>query len=467
MKAFMDENFLLETETAKLLYHDFAKDMPIFDFHCHLSAKEIAENQSFFNLTEVWLSDDHYKWRALRTNGIEEEWITGNADGKEKFNKWAETVPYTIGNPLYHWTHLELKRYFNISKPLSAQTADEIWEHCNKLLSTEAFTAQELIKRSNVKGLCTTDDPLDDLKYHIELKENEAFDVHVLPTFRPDGALMAESSSFSDWIEKLEKITGIEIDTFSGLEKGLEARVKYFHEVGCRLSDHGLDSNFYLEADEEEVNHIFKKGMSNEELSKDDIIKYKTAVMKTLGKLYANHGWVMQLHIGALRNTNSKKLKSIGPNSGFDSIADFTYAEDLSNLLNSLDFTNSLPKTIIYNLNPRDNYLIASMIGNYQEEIPGKIQFGTAWWFGDQRDGMVDQIKVLANCGLLSRFIGMVTDSRSFLSYTRHEYFRRILCNVIGNWVENGEYPADFDTLGNIVRDICYFNIERYLAIES
>jgi glucuronate isomerase len=466
VKAFMDENFLLETETAKVLYHDFAKNMPIFDYHCHLSAKEIAENKSFSNMTEVWLDDDHYKWRALRSNGIQEEWITGDGDEKEKFNKWAETVPYTIGNPLYHWTHLELKRYFDITSPLSGQTANEIWEQCNKLLNTDAFTAQELIKRSNVKGLCTTDDPLDDLKYHKEIKGNEAFDVLVLPTFRPDGALNVESESFCDWIEKLEEITGVKIDSFSSFVLCLEARVKYFHEIGCRLSDHDLNSNFYLEADDEEINNIFKKGLSNESLSNDEIIKYKTAVMMSLGKLYHEHGWAMQLHIGALRNNNSKKLNSIGPNTGFDSIADFTYAKDLSNLLNSLDFVNTLPKTIIYNLNPRDNYMIASMIGNFQEEMPGKIQFGTAWWFSDQREGIVDQIKVLANCGLLSKFVGMLTDSRSFLSYTRHEYFRRILCNVIGSWVENGEYPADFDTLGEIVEDICYFNIERYLEIE-
>ncbi|WP_209121810.1 glucuronate isomerase [Alkalihalobacillus sp. BA299] len=463
----MDENFLLETDTAIKLYHDFAKDMPIFDYHCHLSAKEIAENKSFSSLTDIWLTDDHYKWRALRSNGIKEEWITGNADEKAKFDKWAETVPFTIGNPLYHWTHLELQRYFGIMTPLNKGTANEIWETCNQLLKTEAFTAQELIKRSNVKGICTTDDPLDDLTYHIELKENEAFDVHVLPTFRPDGALTVESPSFNHWVSKLEEITGLSIKTYTDFVEGLEARVHFFHEVGCRLSDHGLDTNFYLETSDEEVDRIFKKGLLNEELTTNEIIKYKTAVMKSLGKLYADYGWAMQLHIGALRNNNTKKLEAVGPNTGFDSIADFTYAEDLSHLLNSLDYKNSLPKTIIYNLNPRDNYMIGSMIGNFQEDVPGKIQFGTAWWFNDQRDGMEDQIKVLANCGLLPKFIGMLTDSRSFLSYTRHEYFRRILCNIIGSWVEKGEYPADFEILGKIIEDICYFNIEKYLGIES
>lgn len=467
MKAFMDEDFLLESETAKTLYHEFAKDMPIFDYHCHLTAKEIAENKTFANLAEIWLDGDHYKWRALRSNGVPEEWVTGKADDREKFQKWAETVPFTLGNPLYHWTHLELKRYFGIAKPLSPKTADEIWETCNALLQAEEFTAQQLIKRSNVKGLCTTDDPLDDLAYHKQIKEDESFDVHVLPTFRPDGALNIESPSFKEWISRMEEVTGVTVENFTGLVEGLEARVQYFHESGCRLSDHGLDSNFYLEASDEELNRIFAKALAQETLEKDEIVKYKTAVMKALGKMYAQHGWAMQLHIGALRSNNQRKLESVGPNTGFDSIHDFIYAEDLSNLLNALDYEGVLPKTIIYNLNPRDNHMVASMIGNFQEEIPGKIQFGTAWWFNDQRDGMEEQIKVLANHGLLARFVGMLTDSRSFLSYTRHEYFRRILCNIIGKWVENGEYPADFDILEIIIKDICYGNIETYLAIES
>jgi glucuronate isomerase len=467
MKAFMDENFLLETETAQSLYHTFAKDMPIFDYHCHLSAKEIAEDKSFSNLTEIWLNDDHYKWRALRSNGIEEKWITGDGDAKGKFMKWAETIPYTIGNPLYHWTHLELQRYFNVTKPLNGKTAQEIWDKCNDLLASKEFSARELIKRSNVKGICTTDDPLDDLIYHKQLKEERDFDVKVLPTFRPDGALNVDSDDFSDWIGRLENAANSRIESFSDLVASLETRIQYFHEAGCRLSDHGLDSNFYLEAEEQEINRILGKGLGNEKLTQVEVIKYKTAMMKSLGRLYKKYGWAMQLHIGALRNNNQRKLEEVGPNAGFDSIADFTYAEDLSNLLNSLDYDESLPKTILYNLNPKDNYMIASMIGNFQDEIPGKVQFGTAWWFTDQRDGMVEQIKTLANCGLLSRFIGMLTDSRSFLSYTRHEYFRRILCNVIGNWVENGEYPADWDTLEDIVKNICFFNIESYLGIES
>jgi glucuronate isomerase len=464
MKTFMDEDFLLETETAKKLYHQFAKDMPIYDYHCHLSAKEIAENKSFSNMTEIWLNDDHYKWRALRFNGIEEKWITGDGADKEKFIKWAETVPYTLGNPLYHWTHLELQRYFGITENLSPKTAEKIWTRCNELLNNEDFTAQELIKKSNVKALCTTDDPLDDLKYHKQLLQKQDFNVKVLPTFRPDGALSIEKESFTKWIDELQDITNVEMDSFSALIKGLSKRIIYFHEAGCRLSDHSFESNFYIEADKEEVNQIFKKAIGKEILSKTEVIKYKTALMIELGKLYHKWDWAMQLHIGALRNNNTKMLKLAGQNTGFDSMGDFSYAEDLSNLLNSLVTDNSLPKTILYNLNPRDNYMIASMVGNFQEEVPGKVQFGTAWWFGDQRDGIVDQIKVLSNCGLLARFIGMLTDSRSFLSYTRHEYFRRILCNVIGSWVENGEYPQDFITLEKIVKDICYFNVEEYLS---
>ncbi|MFG6147505.1 glucuronate isomerase [Halobacillus sp. B23F22_1] len=466
MKPFMDENFLLETETAKVLYHEYAKDMPIFDYHCHLSAKEIAENKSFSNLTEVWLDGDHYKWRALRTMGIDEEFITGDADEKAKFYKWAETIPYAIGNPLYHWTHLELQRYFNIHTPLSPATAEEIWKESNKLLSTEDFTPQQLIKRSNVHGLCTTDDPLDDLRYHRELKENESFKAMVLPTFRPDGALNIENASFVQWIEKLQELTGLPINSYENFINGLEVRVDYFHEQGCRLADHGLDSNFYMKASMQEVNEIFTKGRRRESLTEEEVIKFKTAVLQSLGRLYAKEGWAMQLHIGGLRNNNTKKLKQVGANAGFDSIADFAYAEDLSSLLDSLDYTDSLPKTIVYNLNPRDNYMIASMIGNFQGEIPGKVQFGSGWWFNDQRDGMVEQLKALANCGLLPAFVGMLTDSRSLLSFTRHEYFRRILCNVIGNWVENGEYPLDHSMLKKMVEDICFNNIMEYLQIK-
>lgn len=467
MKHFMDENFLLETETARMLYHDYAKDMPIFDYHCHLSAQDIAENRSFRNMTEVWLEDDHYKWRLLRSNGVAEEYITGDKSDKEKFDKWAETVPSTIGNPLYQWTHLELRRFFGVEELLSTKTADHIWETCNRMLQQPSFTAQELIKRSNVKALCTTDDPVDGLAYHKQLKDDTQFNVKVLPTFRPDAALNIDHQGFAQWIDKLEKTTGVKVESYQSLVDALRLRVVYFHEVGCRLSDHGMELSFYQEWTEEEIDQIVNKRLAGEHLDDHEIEKYKTAVFIALGRMYAEYGWAMQLHIGAIRSTNTRMLKAIGPNTGFDSIADEPFAADLARLLDALDVTQSLPKTILYCLNPRDNYVVASMIGNFQEGIPGKIQFGTAWWFNDQRDGIEEQLKALANVGLLARFVGMLTDSRSILSYTRHEYFRRILCNMIGKWVENGEYPADFDLLGGIVQDICYNNIERYLAIQA
>lgn len=462
----MDEDFLLDTDTAKRLYHDCAKDMPIFDYHSHLPAKEIAENKTFANITEIWLGGDHYKWRLLRSNGVPEEYITGNRSDKEKFYKWAETVPYMIGNPLYHWTILELKRYFGVTEVLSAKNADEIWEKCNAMLQTEAFTPRELIKRSNVKALCTTDDPVDSLEYHKILRDDPTFEVKVLPTFRPDGALNIEKDTFITWVQQLEQASGNKINSYHDFLESLESRIKYFHEAGCRLSDHGIESHFYMEADDEEVSKIYEKRMSGEHLTAEEIAKYKSAVLVFLGRKYQEYGWAMQLHIGALRNTNTRMFRSLGPNTGFDSIADFTYAQELSQFLDALDCTDSLPKTILYCLNPRDNYMIASMIGNFQGEIPGKIQFGSAWWFNDHRDGMEEQMKALANVGLLSRFVGMLTDSRSFLSFTRHEYFRRILCSLIGTWVENGEYPADFDVLEQIVRNICYDNIKNYVGIE-
>ncbi len=465
MKPFMDEQFLLKTETAQRLYQEFAKEMPIIDYHCHLSAKEIAENKTFDNLTEIWLAGDHYKWRALRANGVDEHYITGSASDKEKFEKWAATVPYTLGNPLFHWSALELKRYFGIEEMLSPATAKGIWEQGNELLKTKNYTARALIERSHVHVICTTDDPVDDLRYHQSLKE-EGYRVKVLPTFRPDGALGIELESFSEWTDKLAAVSGVSIVSYKDFLKGLRQRVDYFDQVGCCLSDHGLDSSFYQTFTFEEVENIFQKGRTNAKLLEQEIVQFKTCTLIELGKMYAAKGWAMQLHIGAIRNNNKRMLAQAGPNTGYDSIHDFTYAADLSSLLNALEFTDELPKTIIYNLNPRDNYMIGSMIGNFQGGVPGKIQFGTAWWFGDQRDGMVDQIKVLANTGLLARFVGMLTDSRSFLSYTRHEYFRRILCDVIGDWVENGEYPADFDLLGEIVQDICYFNIKQYLSLE-
>lgn len=461
----MDEDFLLKTATAQKLYHEFAKHMPIIDYHCHLSAKKIAENKSFADMTELWLDGDHYKWRALRANGVAEHCITGSATPWEKFESWAAVVPYTIGNPLFHWTALELKRYFDVQETLTARNAAKVWQHCNALVQTPAFTARGLIEKSNVHVICTTDDPLDDLRYHKALKD-EGYVVKVLPTFRPDGALNIELDSFAHWVAKLQQVSNVEINTFEDFLVSLQQRVDYFNEVGCKLSDHGLDTAFYQAYNGAEIDEIFQKGLKNEALTADQIVQFKTAILIELGKMYAAKNWAMQLHIGAIRNNNRRMFESVGPNTGFDSIHDFSYAANLSNFLNALDYTNELPKTIIYNLNPRDNYVIGTMAGNFQGDLPGKIQFGTAWWFNDQRDGMVEQIKALANTGLLARFIGMLTDSRSFLSYTRHEYFRRILCDIIGDWVENGEYPADFELLQQVIEDICYNNVKQYLDLE-
>lgn len=466
MKKFMDEDFLLETETAKKLYHEYAKDMPIFDYHCHLSAKEIAEDKTYKNLTEIWLAGDHYKWRAMRSNGVYEDYITGNKSDKEKFLEWGKTVPYTMGNPLYHWTHLELKRYFSIEETLCPKTAEMIWEKCNMLLKNESFTAKELIKRSNVKALCTTDDPIDDLKYHIEIAKDKKFDVKVLPTFRPDRGVDISKSDFCEWIKALEKTVDFNIDNYSLLLKAFEKRINFFHKVGCRISDHGLDTIYFRDFTNEEVENIFLKKITGEEISSIEIEKYITCTLIFLAKIYYKKKWTMQLHFGTIRNNNERMLKTAGINTGFDSIGDYSVAKELSSFLNVLDSENKLPQTILYSLNPKDNYVLGTMIGNFQGEgKPGKIQFGSGWWFNDQRDGMVEQMKSLANLGLLSRFVGMLTDSRSFLSYTRHEYFRRILCNLIGEWVENGEYPDDFEMLEEIVKGICYTNAKNYFEI--
>lgn len=465
MKKFMDENFLLDNETAIKLYHDFAKEMPIIDYHCHLNPKEIAENKRYRNITEIWLGGDHYKWKAMRSNGIDEKYITGDAADKDKFLKWAETVPYTIGNPLYHWTHLELQRYFGIDTLLSPESAEGIWEKCNELLEKEEFTARELIKRSNVKVICTTDDPIDTLEYHKEVAEDHTFDVKVLPTLRPDKAINIEKEGFTAWIKKLGEVVGRDIQAMDALLDALKERVQYFDSLGCKVSDHALDPIVFEKGDKEEINNIFVKALNGETLTESDIRKYKTYVLLFLGREYAKLGWAMQIHIGTIRNVNSRMMRMLGPDTGFDTIGDYVFAEALAKFLDALDTTNELPKTILYCLNPRDNEVLATMIGSFQGGgIPGKIQFGSGWWFNDQKDGMIRQMIALSNVGLLSRFVGMLTDSRSFLSYTRHEYFRRILCNLLGEWVENGETPKDMDLLGKIVKDICFYNANRYFG---
>jgi glucuronate isomerase len=466
MKKFMDENFLLSNNTAVNLYHNYAKNMPIIDYHCHINPREIYENKRFNNITEAWLYGDHYKWRAMRSNGIDEKYITGDASDYDKFMAWAKTIPMLIGNPLYHWTHLELQRYFNIYEVLNEKTAPSIWEKANKLLNGEGFSARELIKKSNVKAIGTTDDPADNLEYHLKLKDDKEFDVKVLPAFRPDKGIDINNSNFIPWVKKLSVASNINITSFDEFLKAVESRARFFHSVGCRISDHSLNTVVYSEGSKEEVSSIFEKTIKGGSISREEENKYKTYILKFVGKLYHELGWVMQLHIAALRNNNTGMFEKLGPDTGFDSMNDENIAYPLSRFLDSLEKENSLPKTILYTLNPKDNFVLGTMLGNFQGDgIPGKIQFGSGWWFNDNKTGIIDQMTTLANLGLLSRFVGMLTDSRSFLSYTRHEYFRRIACNLIGVWVENGEVPEDLELLGNIVQGICYNNAKEYFGV--
>lgn len=465
MREFMCDDFLLMTDTAKTLYHNYAKNMPIYDFHCHLNPKEIYENKKYKNITEVWLGGDHYKWRAMRSNGVDEKYITGDADDKEKFMKWAETIDECYGNPLFHWTHLELKRFFGIDLVLSKETAEEVWNLTNEKLATDKFTARELIKMSNVKTLCTTDDPIDSLEYHIALKEDKSFDIVVNPAFRPDKGIRIEKDEFIPWFNRLEEIYGEKIDSIDKYTSALESRIEFFHQVGCRISDHALDPVVFEKGTKEEVNAILLKKLAGEELTEKEVKQFKTYVMIFLGKEYAKRKWVMQIHVGCIRNNSTRMFNKLGADTGYDAIDDELFLRALSKLLDTLDTTDELPKTIIYNLNPRDNEAIGTLIGCFQDgKTPGKIQFGSGWWFLDQKDGMTRQMTALANLGLLSRFVGMLTDSRSFLSYTRHEYFRRILCNLLGDWVERGELPNNIERLGKMVENICYNNVNNYIV---
>jgi glucuronate isomerase len=467
MKSFMDENFLLTNPTAERLYHEYAKDMPIFDYHCHLNPKEIAENKRYRNITEIWLAGDHYKWRAMRANGVDEKYITGEASDKDKFMKWAQTMPACIGNPLYHWTHLELRRYFDIDALLSPETAEEIWEECNRLLQKEEFRARALIERSNVKGLCTTDDPAHSLRYHQALAEDNDFAVKVYPAFRPDKSFNLDQPGFVDWVTKLEAIVGGEVRTFADFKEALKQRIEFFHSMGCRLSDHGLDPIVYGEGTDEDATSALQKALRREMLTQEETEMFKTQVLLFLGREYAERGWVMQLHLSAIRNNSARMHRLLGPDTGFDSMDDRVYGRALVAFLSKLDETNHVPKTILYSLNPIDNDLLATIAGSFQGGgIPGKMQLGSGWWFNDQKDGMIRQMVALANIGLLSRFVGMLTDSRSFLSYTRHEYFRRILCDLLGAWVETGEAPNDLELMGRMVRDICFNNARDYFDVE-
>ncbi|WP_078553852.1 glucuronate isomerase [Bacillus alkalicellulosilyticus] len=466
MKPFIHEDFLLHSKAAKILYHDYAKDMPIYDYHCHLSPQEIADNKMFSNLSSIWLEGDHYKWRAMRNIAIEETYITGNGSDHEKFKQWSKTVPYTVGNPLYHWTHLELKRYFQTDLLLDEETSEALWEHCNELLQTPDYSTQRIIEKSNVKVICTTDDPIDDLEHHKMIKENQGFTTKVLPAFRPDLAVELTKSTFNEYITKLAEVSEIEIESYEQLLSALEKRAHYFHDAGCRISDHGLETLPFSPCSFEEASSIFEKVRNGSLINEQEEMKYKTYTLVFLGKLYHSLGWAMQYHVGAIRDNSDRMLALAGPNSGFDSIHDFSLAKSLNGILNELDKTNELPKTIIYSLNPIHNYVVATACGNFQSEQKGKVQFGSGWWFNDQKDGMLRQMTDLANLGLLRTFVGMLTDSRSFLSFTRHEYFRRILCNLIGDWVEKGEAPADYKLLGQMVQDISYTNAKNYFDIE-
>ncbi|MCH4886922.1 glucuronate isomerase [Acidaminobacter sp. JC074] len=464
MRKFLDKDFLLTNETGKFLYHDHAQT-PIYDYHCHLSPKEIFENKHYKNMTELWLSGDHYKWRLMRSHGIQETFITGDGDDYMKFYHFASVLETAIGNPMYHWCHLELQRYFGIYDTISRKTAPAIWKACNEKLKEDDFRPRGLIVKSNVKVICTTDDPLDDLIYHRKLKD--VFDVKVLPTFRPDKGNYIERDTFLPWIDDLSKSLGSPVESFDQLLDALKVRIEYFHKLGCRLADHGLDTVSYRsDYTLDQADIIFRKKLNGQNLTDEDITIYKSAFFHELGKMYHKLDWTLQIHIGALRNNNKRMLKLIGPDTGFDSISDETFAGQLSNMLSDLDEHNLLPRVILYVLNPRDNYVIGTMIGNFQgQDIRGKIQFGSGWWFNDQKDGMTMQLSALANLGLLGNFVGMLTDSRSFLSYTRHEYFRRILCNLIGCWVENGEFPNDRKLLGSIVENICYNNANDYFKL--
>lgn len=466
MKPFLDEDFLLETETGKRLYHEYAEYLPIIDFHNHLNPKEIYEDRCYDNLTQVWLGGDHYKWRIMRAMGISEELITGNGDEYQRFLAWAETIQNAIGNPLYHWTHLELLRYFGIHTPLTPDSAGKIWREANEKLRKPEYSVRGLLRMQKAEVLCTTDDPTDTLEYHKKLKE-EGFEIAVLPTFRPEKAIGIEKEGFADYMKKLGDSCGMELETATDILAALEKRLDYFVEAGCRVSDHSLENSFYLPASEEEVTGIYRKRLAGDVLSESECAKYHGFLLTGLGRAYAKRGLVMQLHIGALRNNSTRLFKGLGPDVGVDGMGDFCYAPQLSALLDAMDKTNELPKTVLYYLNPKDVEMLAAMAGCFQGNesgIKGKIQLGSAWWFGDHKPGMERQMEVLANIGMLSTFIGMLTDSRSFLSFPRHEYFRRILCNLIGKWVENGEYPADEKFLGTLVENICVKNAREYFG---
>lgn len=467
MKPFMDKDFLLSTPTAQTLFHEYAEKAPVLDYHCHIDPKEIALDRKFENITQVWLGGDHYKWRFMRSCGVDEHFITGNASDQEKFFKWAEVLGKAIGNPLYHWSHLELQRYFGYTGTLNKNTAEEVWNLCNNKLADPSMSARSLIRQSNVTLICTTDDPADSLEWHAKIAADESFNVQVLPAWRPDKAMNIEKPDYTDYLAALSRASGITVDSFASLKEALKIRMDFFASMGCRVSDHGLEYVMYYPADDNDIEVIFQKRLSGGELTREEELTFKTAFMLFVGREYNRMGWVMQLHYGVRRDNNTPMYEKIGPDTGYDCISNYTPSAQLTDFLNALVKENGLPRTIIYSLNPVDNQAIGTIIGCFQDSSAvGKIQQGSAWWFNDHKIGMKDQMLSLASLGNLSGFVGMLTDSRSFLSYTRHEYFRRILCNIIGDIVENGEFPADMDILSEIVTDISYNNAVRYFGFD-
>lgn len=465
MKPFMDENFLLSTETAQELYHEFAEKMPVLDYHCHINPQEIAEDRKFDTITQVWLGGDHYKWRQMRSNGVDEYCITGDAPDREKFQKWAETLEKAIGNPLYHWSHLELQRFFGYYGVLNGDTAEEVWNLCNAKLQENSMSVRNLIRQSNVTLICTTDDPADDLRWHKMIAEDDSFEVQVLPAWRPDKAMNLEKPDYIEYLDKLGKAADMEIKSFKDLRAALSKRMAFFDEMGCRASDHALEYVMYAPASDAEIEDIFTERLMGAQISREDELKFKTAFMMFVAGEYTKLGWAMQLHYGCKRDNNTTMYKKLGPDTGYDCINNYAPSSEIADFLNALNEAGNLPKTILYSLNPNDDEALGTILGCFQNsDAIGKIQQGSAWWFNDNKTGMMKQMTSLANLGLLGNFNGMLTDSRSFLSYPRHEYFRRILCELIGGWVENGEYPKDMKSLEKIIKGISYNNAVRYFG---
>lgn len=463
MKQFMDADFLLTNETAKTLFHEYAEKMPIIDYHCHINPQEIAEDRQFNNITQVWLGGDHYKWRQMRSNGISEEYITGSASDYDKFEKWTETLQKAIGNPLYHWSHLELQRYFDFYEPLSPATAKKAWDVCNQKLAKPSMSVRNLILQSNVETICTTDDPVDSLEWHKKIAEDTTFSVQVLPAWRPDKAMNLEKPEYIKYLDQLSSVSGVTIHSFASLCEALKIRMDFFASMGCSVSDHALEYVMYQPATADEIESIFAKRLQGTTPTTMEALQFKTAFMIFVGREYHRRNWVMQLHYGTKRDNNTFRYQQLGPDTGYDCINTYSSSAEMAAFLNALNCTDELPKTILYSLNPMDNAAIGTVIGCFQDDsCVGKVQQGSAWWFNDNKVGMTEQMTSLANLGLLANFVGMLTDSRSFLSYTRHEYFRRILCNMIGTWVENGEYPNDIEFLGKMVQDISYHNTKNY-----